>query len=147
MSDASSLALHAMAHLAKHQGEIVSTHQIASDFDVSENHLAKVCQRLSKAGLVEAIRGPHGGFRLSRPADQILLLEIYETIDGRLNPDGCLSGKPACSSGKCVLGGLLQSINRQVFQYFSQTSLADLAEEKGQGTRGPDFESAPTEAM
>ena len=126
ISGAGSLGLHAMAHLAKNQGKMVSTHEIASEFGVSEHHLAKVCRRLSKAGLIEAVRGPKGGFRLKRAAPEIALLDVYETIEGPLTPTRCALDQPACGGDTCILGGLLELVNRQVWEYLSRTTLADL---------------------
>ena len=128
ISDAGSLGLHAMAYLARNQGIMISIHQIATELGVSEHHLAKVCRMLSKAGLIEAARGPKGGLRLKRPAGEIALLDIYETIQGPLDPPACLLDRPACGSDRCILGGLLESVNRQVLDYVSKTTLADLTE-------------------
>jgi len=127
ISDAASLAFHAMVFMVEPAEQWVSTHEVASALCVSENHLAKVCQRLSKAGLIEGTRGPKGGFRLVKPADSIKLLEIYEAIDGPLDPAHCLLGKQVCSRRNCILGGLMETINREVTDKLSNTTLAQLA--------------------
>jgi Rrf2 family nitric oxide-sensitive transcriptional repressor len=57
MSDAASLALHGMVILAEAPERRVSARAIASELDASEAHLAKVLQRLARAGLVESVRG------------------------------------------------------------------------------------------
>ncbi len=126
ISEAASLALHTMAFLAKADDRCVSTHEIAGTLKVSENHLAKVRQRLAKAGLVDAVRGPSGGFKLAKPAHTISLLEIYEAIEGPFKPNDCLLGRQPCAGSRCVLGGMTQSINRQVKEYLSETTLDKL---------------------
>lgn len=126
ISDAASLALHTMAYLARSDADWVTTHEIAQALCVSENHLAKVRQRLAKAGLVEAVRGPHGGFKLAKPAKEISLLSVYEAIEGPFHADDCLLGRTACDGSKCVLGGIARTINRQVREYLSGTRLDDL---------------------
>ena len=60
ISEASSLAIHAMVFLAAKPGEKLSTSYIASEIKVSEAHLSKVLQRLNKVGLVVSSRGPSG---------------------------------------------------------------------------------------
>lgn len=127
ISDAASLAMHAMAFLVELPQQWVSTHEIASKLCVSENHLAKVCQRLSKSGLLEGARGPKGGFRLAKPAEAITLLEIYEAVDGPLEPTQCLLGRQVCGRRKCILGGLIKTINTEVTEQFSKTTLNQLA--------------------
>ncbi|MBN2211851.1 MAG: Rrf2 family transcriptional regulator, partial [Sedimentisphaerales bacterium] len=92
----------------------------------SENHLAKIMQRLGKAELVSSTRGPSGGFRLNRPAAHITLMQIYEVIEGPFTPEFCLLKKPICQGQKCVLGGLISRINQEVRNYLTTTTLADL---------------------
>jgi Rrf2 family protein len=93
ISDAASLALHAMVLIAGKPDTLVSTHEIAEQLGVSENHLAKVRQTLSRAGLVESTRGPHGGFRLAKSAAEITLLDVYEAVEGPIRPTSCLLGR------------------------------------------------------
>ena len=97
ISEAASLAIHAMAVVAGKPEEVHSTHGVATALGVSEAHLAKVMQRLTRAGLVSSVRGPKGGFVLARPAAEVTLLAIFEAIEGHLEPKGCLLKKPFSS--------------------------------------------------
>lgn len=124
ISEAAALALHTVGALAQSPGEMVSNQTLAAHLKVSEHHLAKVHQRLVKAGLVRAIRGPRGGFQLARPAEEIKLLEVVQAVEGTFTPQQCLLGRPACVSGQCVMGQFSQSLNRQVRE-FLETTTAD----------------------
>lgn len=126
ISEAAVLALHSMAYLATNPGKLSSTKEIATNLQISEAHLSKVLQRLSKAGLVKSVRGPKGGFVLSRAGDEISLLEVYESIDGQLVPSKCLFGDPFYNADECILGGLLGAIDEQVREYMSKTKLNTL---------------------
>lgn len=125
ISEAASLALHTIVMLAENVGSLLSTGHIASKLGVSEAHLAKVLQRLSKAGYVKSTRGPGGGFVLAKRLDEVRLLDIYELIEGPLEPTTCLLNKPVCN-GHCILGGLLGSLNRQVRERLSELTLSSL---------------------
>jgi Rrf2 family protein len=126
LSEASSIGLHACLLLARSEGRMLRTQQIAESLDVSAAHLSKVLQRLGRAGLVEAVRGPRGGTRLARPASEISLLEVYEAIDGRFSPSTCLLSRPICEDGSCcLLGGLLQDLNGRIREHLSRTSLSE----------------------
>ena len=103
ISEAASLALHSTVLLAANPGKLISTRDIASMLHVSEAHLSKVLQRLARAGLVRAIRGPKGGFRLVKPANETTLLEVYESIEGTLTPGKCLFESPICEGDACIL--------------------------------------------
>ncbi|MHB1415008.1 MAG: RrF2 family transcriptional regulator [Chloroflexota bacterium] len=127
ISEAASLALHAMALLARGSERRVAAKDLAASLQASEAHLAKVMQRLVREGFVSSVRGPSGGFVLKRRAEDITLLEIYEAVDGPLVLDGCLLGEPVCDGKGCLLGGLVTALNRQVREYLGATRLSELA--------------------
>jgi Rrf2 family protein len=126
ISEATSLALHSVVFMAGNPDRSFPTAEIALALHSSESHLSKVLQRLANLGLVRSSRGPGGGFTLSRPADQITLLEVYEAVEGPLTPSDCLLDTPVCGGAHCVLGGLLATVNHQVLQYLAGTRVADL---------------------
>ncbi|MHC4778942.1 MAG: RrF2 family transcriptional regulator [Planctomycetota bacterium] len=125
-TEAGSLAMHTMCLLASRQGELMSTKQIAFRLQVSEAHLSKVLQRLAKAGLVRSVRGPRGGFHIDKAPQNVTLLEVYESIEGPVEFQGCLMESATCN-GECILGGLLENFDHAVRDYLAGTRLADLA--------------------
>ncbi len=150
LSEAGSLALHATAFLAANPDDIlsavvradpnlvalaatreeksirVSAGEIAAALNVSEAHLAKVLQRLARAGLVRSVRGPNGGYTLAKESNEITLLDVYEAVEGPLNTDDCLLEGPICSGRTCIFGGLVKKLNTQVKEHLAGTKLADL---------------------
>jgi len=129
-SEAFNIAIHALSYLVSQPPKKpVPTAQVAESLGVSEAHLSKVFQRLARARLVKAVRGPKGGFLLARDASSIKLHEIHETIDGKiLNESDCMLEESDCTRNNCVFGNLLSSVNEEVGEYFKKTTLADLAE-------------------
>ncbi|KPK80903.1 MAG: hypothetical protein AMJ81_11140 [Phycisphaerae bacterium SM23_33] len=127
ISEASSLAMHTMALLAARPERRLSAGRIARILGASQAHLAKVMQRLAKAGLVGSVRGPRGGFALARPAERIALMDVYEAIEGPMPDSRCLLAKPICRGPRCILGGLLKSVNGQVRRQLESTRLSRLA--------------------
>ena len=129
ISEAANLGIHALTYLANNpEAQPVSTGLVAEQLDASENHLSKVFQRLTKAGLVKSVRGPSGGFSLAWAPEQITLLEIYEAIDGALKEEACMLGHPACDRSECVFGDLISTIHDKVNDHLSKTTLRDLVE-------------------
>ena len=126
ISEAASLALHSMVLLAANPGKLIPTREIASRLHVSEAHLSKVLQRLARDGFVRSIRGPKGGFTLVKPAGEITLLDVYESIEGSFVPTKCLFGAPICSGERCILGGLLETVDKQIRDYLAETKLSEL---------------------
>ena len=133
ISDAAALALHAMVMLAEAPERRMSAKAIASELDASQAHLAKVLQRLAKAGLVESVRGRGGGYGLARPARRIKLMDVYQAIEGKLPRTQCLMGKRVCKRRVCVMGGLLGTIDTWLRAYLGGTRLSDLASGRGGG--------------
>ena len=150
LSEASSLALHATVFLAANPDDILSAvvradpnlvamaatredksvrlsaGEIAGALNVSEAHLAKVLQRLARAGLVRSVRGPSGGYTLAKPSDEITLLEVYEAVEGPLSTNDCLLEEPICSGRTCIFGGLVKKLNTEIKEHLAGTRLVDL---------------------
>jgi Rrf2 family protein len=74
-------ALRAVVYLAAQAGAARTTQQIAAATRVPAGYLAKVMQGLSRAGLVHAQRGLHGGFVLARPAEGLSVLDVIQAVD------------------------------------------------------------------
>ena len=76
-------ALRALTHLALHgNGRPVQVKDIAETEGIPRHFLAKILNQLTYKGLVRALRGPGGGFLLTKPADEIFVKDIVEAIDG-----------------------------------------------------------------
>lgn len=125
ISEALSLALHAMAYLSNEPDRSRRVKEVAKRLKASEAHLSKVLQALARAGLLQATRGPKGGYRLAKKPEEITLMEIYEVINGPLEDQACLFKEPLCSGERCLLGDLLSDVNQLVRKHFSQTTLKD----------------------
>jgi len=129
LPEAASLGLHAAVLLAGRHDGLVSVHELAGSLRASEAHLAKVMQRLVRAGLVHSTRGPHGGFVLARPADEITLLEVYEAVEGPVEPSRCVFGNGACGREACIFGGFLGEFDTRFREYLAKARLSELVGE------------------
>ena len=90
-------ALRAMTYLAGiPEGRIASLHEIGRAQDVPESFLAKILQSLVRAGLATSYRGAHGGFTLSRPADEITVRAVLEAVDGPIALNTCVLSPDDC---------------------------------------------------
>lgn len=135
ISEAASLAMHAMAYLASREvPDPVPVSTMSRSLGVSEAHLGKVLQRLARHGYLESRRGPKGGYGMGSGARELTLLKIYEAVDGPLRDSTCLLEHQVCTGTSCILGSLLESVNSQVREHLSDTTVADL-EFEPDGTR------------
>ena len=129
ISDAVSLAMHSTVFLAQQPEHRSTTARIAETYGFSQHHLAKVRQRLTRAGLLAATRGPGGGVELAMAPDRISLLAIYECIEGPMSCNACVLKTPSCGRENCIFGDLVKNVNVRIRAYFETTTLADLREE------------------
>lgn len=127
VSEAASIALHACLWMARDQAEYSCAKEICATLGFSPAHFAKVMQALARAGLVTSTRGPAGGTRLARPADQITLLQVYEAVDGPARTDRCLLAPEVCPAACCKLGQTFARHNDELQKLFGATTLKALA--------------------
>ena len=125
LSEAASLALHTMSHLAKNGEHRVTTREIAGKFHISKAHLAKVLGRLVHAGFISSARGPKGGFMLAKAPDAVTLLDVYEVIEGPISHNTCVFDVE-CGDVNCIFGGLIETVNHLAKKQLEETALSDL---------------------
>ncbi len=128
ISEAANIAVHALAYMSKTQKEgYFSVAEIAETLNVSPSHLAKVMQRLVKAGFVGSSRGAAGGFSLEKSPEEMNVMEIIIAIDGEPPEIGCILGTPICKTGTCVMRPLLSEVEKIVRDRLSGVKLSDFA--------------------
>ena len=126
VSEGSYLALHGLAYIAQHAPQRVTVKKLAEVLQASEAHLAKVFQKLSKADLVNSVRGPAGGFELNMNPEEITFLNIFETIEGKVTLGGCPFGKIHCAFQSCIFNQELNRISKDIYDTFNNMKLSDL---------------------
>ncbi len=124
ISDAASIAMHAMACIAA-AGHKLRSVELSHITGFSKSHIAKVLSLLVRAGLLDSDRGPQGGFQLARPASSITLLEVFEAVEGRLDEEPCNDPCPLCNASGCLTGGLARRFNEEFRKYMSSRKLSD----------------------
>jgi len=108
----------------------VSLAEIARRQDVSLAYLEQLFVKLRRAGLVESVRGPGGGYRLARPLDQIrvseVLIAVEESVSAMETGAGA-SGAVSGSQAQSLANRLWEGLSAHVYVFLHQTTLADVA--------------------
>ncbi len=125
ISEGVSLALHSMVLIASNNPELMTVKTLAEELNASQAHLAKVFQKLSRAGLVNSVRGPAGGVGLGRTAENISFLDIYEIMEGKAELSSCPLNKPHCAFEKCIFSNELNRISNDTYNTFKKIKLSD----------------------
>jgi Rrf2 family protein len=135
LSKKADYALIAMKYLATRRDQAsASAREIAEQYDIPIELLAKVLQRLARRGLVTSHQGTRGGYRLARPVAQISVADIIQAIDGPLTVTACSTDAENCGQySKCSIRDPLWKIKDRIVSALSTCSLqeisADLLEE------------------
>lgn len=121
-------ALRLMVSLARHDDQdVVSTRQLAGEQDVSYQLACKLMQKLSGARLVKSSMGGKGGYRLSRPAGAVTLLEIITAIQGPVRLNRCLLPGVSCSRrNDCHMCDRLREVQDILHRYMAGVTLQEL---------------------
>lgn len=131
-------ALRVMIDLAEHIDEgYIPLQMIAKRQGISEKYLESILAVLSKAGLLDAVRGKGGGYRLSKPAKEYTAFEVLSLTEGTLAPVTCLERGQQCENAvNCRTLPLWQGLDQVIAAYLCSYTLADLTrEEKPQPKR------------
>lgn len=133
-------ALRMMLDIALHQGgSLVTLKDIAQRQDISKKYLEQIALQLTQAGMLQAIRGHHGGYRLVRAPEEYTVREILKVTEGSLAPVACMDQQPnQCE--RCALCPTLpvwQGLDEVISGYLSSVTLKTLLEqeERRQGTQ------------
>lgn len=124
--------LQAMFYIASHSTEEknISLSEIATHKDIPQHFLSKILQLLVKHKLLISMKGPHGGFRLKRPPEDITLIEIVKAIDGLDIFDQCGIGFRKCNEeDPCPIHSDYKRIRDHVRDLFESKTLEALTED------------------
>ncbi len=122
-------AVTAMLDLALHAQEApVPLADISQRQGISLSYLEQLFAKLRKQGLVDSARGPGGGYRLSRNANEIAVADVVTAIDEKVDATRC-GGMGNCQDGKpCLTHELWSDLSRQLYEFLENISLGQLVE-------------------
>jgi Rrf2 family protein len=121
-------AIRAMLALARVQnGELLSVRRIASDMTIPRQFLPEVMLDLGRAGLVDAVPGRGGGYRLRRPAVDITLLDVVEAVERDSHRRTCiLRGGPCGDDDSCEVHEAFAAAQSAMLAELARATLAGL---------------------
>lgn len=122
LSEAASIALHGVILIAQEKSGL-NVLKISERTDTSKHHVAKVMQRLVKAGYLTSQRGPSGGFVLKKKPEDINFLELYEAIEGPIEISACPMDKQICPFDKCLMNNVTNKMTTDFKKYLKDQTV------------------------
>jgi len=140
-------ALHCLLWLAPGRATPASSRDLADLTGVSPALVAKILPKLEKAGILEALGGIAGGYRLAKPAGEISVLDIVEAVDGGKRLFDCKEVRLKCplfgadpptwaSQGLCTIHAVMLRAEKSMRREMAQTTLLDIS--NAVGVKAPD---------
>lgn len=150
-------AVMAMTDLARHEGacrRAVTLADIAARQQISLNYLEQLFARLRREGLVVSARGPGGGYRLARAAEETCVADILSAVEEPTHAVRCgSSALQGCMAGgeKCLTHDLWDALGRTIHGFLAGVTLADVVERRVAALvptpRTPTLAGAPAEVV
>jgi Rrf2 family protein len=127
-------ALMAMKHLAERSSQgSLSAKDVADAYGIPPEALAKILQKLVKAGLLHSQHGTNGGYMLVRPANTISAFEVIQAIDGPLFITSCITVRGECDqSDRCNIREPLRKVNESIEAVLKRIKISHMREEPDQ---------------
>ncbi|WP_136481477.1 RrF2 family transcriptional regulator [Cognatitamlana onchidii] len=129
-SNSSKYAIKAVLYLSLHSNSTrkIMAKDIAQPINVPPAYIAKLLQELVRTDLVSSVRGPKGGFFMSKENNNQKVIDVLNVIDGEKKFTGCLLSLEACNEEKpCPLHNILSTSRQHMIKVLNEHSIADLA--------------------
>jgi Rrf2 family protein len=129
----------AMKHLAESASQgSRSAKDVADAYGIPPEALAKILQRLAKAGLLQSQHGTNGGYTLARPAHTISAFEVIRAIDGPLFITSCVTVRGECDqSDRCNIREPLRKVNESIEAVLKRIKISHMREEAEEAIAAP----------
>ncbi len=127
-------AVMAMVDLALYADERpVSLAEIADRQEISLSYLEQLFAKLRRENLVASVRGPGGGYKMSKKASETMISEIFQAVEEPIRATACTPTSPqGCRSDKsrCITHDLWLGLSNHIYSYLNSVSLADVIERR-----------------
>lgn len=129
--------LMAMRHLAEHGRDgALSAKDLAEPYGIPQEVLAKILQRLAKAGLLNSQHGTNGGYLLARDPQTISAFEVINAIDGPLFITSCVTVRGSCDqTDRCNIREPLRKVNQSIEEVLRQITISDMKDDVEEESR------------
>jgi Rrf2 family protein len=120
----------AVRHLAAHADlGACSAKDLAEMYSLPQEALAKLLQKLTKAGLLQSQQGTNGGYTLARDARHISALDVIRALEGPLFMTSCTTAKGSCEqTSRCTVREPLRKVSKSIEEVLGRLTIADMTE-------------------
>jgi Rrf2 family protein len=129
LSKSAEYGIRAVLYIASNQNKLIALRDISKELKVPHHFLAKIVQKLVKAGIIKSKKGKKGGLRLGKKPSKLKIIEVISIIDGEAIFKECVLGLPDCSDKKpCAVHTYWKNIRDEIIKMFSERTIQELIE-------------------
>ena len=119
--------LMALRHIAEEEEDCtVNAKQIAEEYNIPPELLAKVLQRLARQGLITGQNGPKGGYVLAKHPHEMTVGEVIKAIDGPVGLVDCLHGNDCEQMERCTVRSPIEKIQNSINQLLDSITVDEI---------------------
>jgi len=120
----------AVVVLAAHEKDVLSKRKIAEEYQIPVNFLALILPKLVRAGLVESLPGPKGGYRLAKASEKISIYDVACAVDEEFRLNHCLDPNKGCDmSNRCPVSKVWRKLQEDSVDFLKEITFAGLISE------------------
>ncbi len=118
-----------LTQMSRNPKDLRTAPQISQENGVPLPTVAKLLSALAHGSLIDSHRGAAGGYTLNRPAEDISVAEIIQTLEGPIALTACVEGSEDCCDVEslCPMRGNWDRVNKAIYGALSEVTLADMA--------------------
>ena len=133
-SKTTSYAISVLSFMADHESLRYSAKKLHEELEIPWPYLRQLLTSLTKSGFIKSAQGRNGGFQLQKPANQIFLAEIIETVEGLVVLNTCIMGFNKCPfNHTCAMHEVWEETRESILNVLNNTSLDQLVKTKKKG--------------
>jgi Rrf2 family protein len=122
-------SLISLRHLALAGDRAASAKEISETYSIPLPILSKVLQKLGKSGFVSSVQGTNGGYRLSRDASLMSVLEVIRAVDGPVILTACFTHDKCDQSGSCTVKEPLRKVHEGILRLLESITILALTKD------------------
>ena len=120
-------ALIALTHMKNYDSDkLVTSKDMAMQYSIPKELLAKTLQLMAKIGYIKAIKGPHGGYKSNLKLEDISLKDFIESIEGPLGLIECQINDECSQINSCNIKEPIKRINKNLLNFLDNISLIEI---------------------
>ncbi len=122
-------AIRIIGYLAQNNTQIVTANDMAKKLGITYHYLNKLVSHIKRSGLIESVKGPAGGYRLSKSAEDITLYDIIQIMEGDILINHCLEEDGYCSRNAaqtCPVQKIFASVQYELVTSLKSHRISDI---------------------